>query len=287
MIAFRLPDFVRKYDYQYQSLDEIPESVLKEIQDKASGLNYENPLASVVVIAYNEEKNLLRTVASLVNQKITLPYEVIVVNNNSTDRTGELIEKTGVKGVFKKEQGPGHARQGGLEVARGKYHICADADMIYPPTHVETMVKKLNRPNTSVIYGTYSFIPEKGKSRFNYAFYEIFRDFAVRLRSFKRPELAVGGACMAFYTEEGKSVGWRTDIWRGEDGSMLRSLLKFGKARFSQSSRIRGWSSPRTLLSDGSYANMIWIRIRREFRRLHEYFYRKKGAYADGSRNQI
>jgi len=287
MSIFRSPDWVKKHAFEFSGFDDIPNDLFDELKRKFHVIHRSPPVASVVVIAYNEEKNLLRSISSLADQRTSIPYEVIVVNNNSKDKTQEVIDRAGVKTVLEINQGPGYARQAGLKISRGIYQICGDADTIYPPTYVEGMVRLLKKKNTSGVFGTYSFITPEGKKRFSYAFYEFFRDIAVRMRSWKRPELAVGGACFAFYTKTGKEIGWRTDIRRGEDGSMLRALKKHGKVRFVQKRIIRAWTSPRTLLADGNFIQMVMKRIGREFRRFHEYFYKKKGEYQDLDKNRI
>ena len=281
------PSWVRKHLHEYEDIDSIPEKVFDELRERFKKLHSASPEACIVVIAYNEEKNVLRSVSSLAAQNTNIPYEVIVVNNNSKDRTQEIIDKTGVKTVLETRQGPGHARQAGLMIAGGKYHLCADADTIYPPTYVSGMIKFLNKKNTSGVFGTYSFLTPVGKKRFTFAIYEIFRDLAVKLRSLNRPELAVGGACFGFYTEYGKKSGWRTDIKRGEDGAMLRALSIFGKVKFKQSALIRAWTSTRTLQADGNFLQIVFKMIKREFKRIDEYFYRKKGEYSDNDKNKI
>ncbi|KIO74803.1 glycosyl transferase, partial [Pedobacter lusitanus] len=48
-------------------------------------------------IAWNEEINILRCVASLSKMKTAIPFEIIVVNNNSQDKTQETIDQLHVR----------------------------------------------------------------------------------------------------------------------------------------------------------------------------------------------
>lgn len=61
--------------------------------------NPENPLISVVVPTLNEEKFIERTLVSLINQDFK-NYELIVVDNNSLDRTAEIAERFGARVIF-------------------------------------------------------------------------------------------------------------------------------------------------------------------------------------------
>lgn len=285
MVSFIMPRWIKEHMLSYENYESIPDDVFDKINNRYNSIKTEKPIVSVVVIAYNEEKNILKSISSLSKQKTNLPYEVIVVNNNSKDHTQDIIDRTGVIGYLETRQGHGFARQGGMDIARGEYHLCGDADTIYPPTYVQGFYDILKKEGVIGAFGCCSFIPPEGKGRFSYAFYEFFRDPALWFRAIKRPELAVGGACFAFKTEAGKKVGWRTDVKRGEDGSMLFGLKKYGKIVFNQGKKIRIWSSPRTLISDGSFGRMIWIRIVREFKRIGEYFVSNKENYEMTEKN--
>ena len=285
MSDFTMPKWIHEHNISYESYTQIPDNVFDKLKSRYEIIHSRPPLVSVVVIAYNEEKNVLKSISSLSKQVTDIPYEVIVVNNNSKDNTQKIIERSGVNGVIEYRQGHGFARQGGLEVASGKYHICGDADTIYSPTHVQGFYDLLKNEDVAGAFGTYSFIPPDGKSRFSFAVYELFRDPAVKARAMKRPELAVGGACFAFRTEYGQKIGWRTDVKRGEDGSMLLELKKFGKVVFYQGKKIRAWTSARTLVADGSFSQMIWKRVKREFKRINEYFTSNKKDYTNKESN--
>jgi len=95
-------------------------------------------LISVVVPAYNEEKYLGRCLSAL--KKQTLPkssYEIIVVNNHSTDKTGLIGKKAGVKVVFEKKKGYVFALRAGCSQAQGKIIAITDADALVPPDWLE------------------------------------------------------------------------------------------------------------------------------------------------------
>ncbi|MDY6022735.1 MAG: glycosyltransferase family 2 protein, partial [Sodaliphilus sp.] len=89
---------------------------------------------TVVVPCYNVEDYLCRCLDSLVHQDIPeSDYEVIAVDDGSTDSTGEICDRYAkdypqVKVMHQTNRGLGAARNAGLDLARGKYLLFVDAD---------------------------------------------------------------------------------------------------------------------------------------------------------------
>ncbi len=267
-----MPEWVNRHYLNYSSADEIPSEVYDRIKSGLSKQYQQAPLVSIVVIAYNEEKTILKSLSSLSELNTDYPVEVIVSNNNSTDRTQEILDRCGVKSVFQPLQGVGYARDAGMQIAKGKYHLCADADSIYPRDWVSQMIAPMERGEAICTYGRVSFLPDGNKSRFSLAIYEFFKDIAIGLRAIKRPELVAGGASLAFYTRMGRQIGWRTDVKRGEDGQMVLAMKRYGNIKMIKSGSSRIWKTTRTLDRDGHLAQMIWKRVKKEISRLHFYF---------------
>lgn len=272
MIHFTLPSWVQKHYLEFNSIDEVPQEVFDRIKKGFDRLHTENPISSIVVIAYNEEKTILKSLSSLSDLVSKYPVEIIVSNNNSKDRTQEILDRCGVKSVFQPLQGVGFARDAGLQIAKGVYHLCADADSIYPPSYVDEMIDPLVQRKAVATYGRVAFLPDGNKSRPALAVYEFFKDIAIGLRAVKRPELVAGGASLAFFTEQAKQIGWRTDVKRGEDGQMILAMKKTGNIVMVKSSGSRIWTTARTLDADGNFATMILKRLKKEFSRIHFYF---------------
>ncbi|MCD6238576.1 MAG: glycosyltransferase family 2 protein [Thermotogae bacterium] len=110
---------------------------------------------SIVIPAYNEEKSIERTLKSLLKQ--TYPeYEVVVVNNNSKDRTKEIAQKY-VRVIDEYKQGYMFAVRRGIEETDGEVITICDADSIYPGHWIERMVKPLGCKGTVATYGTSGF----------------------------------------------------------------------------------------------------------------------------------
>lgn len=277
-------DIYKQYKFGYGDYTILPNSVFDGIKTTLTQKEKEHIDVSIVVIAFNEENRILPCICSLSEQMTDLSYEVIVVNNASTDNTQKILDKCGVHSVFQSLKGVGNARQAGLDVAKGRYLFTADADTIYPPYYIDTMVTYLKKPGVSVVFTFCKFLPDGQKSRLFLGLYEVFRNFVVRCKSINRPELAVGGASMAFITKYGKEVGFRTHIRRGEDGAMLLGLKEFGSVKLVANKKAYVYTTSRTLDGDGNFFSMIMLRLVREFRRFNIYFSKQK-EYKDQDYN--
>lgn len=98
---------------------------------------------SVVIPAYNEEKLLGRCLESLKNQ-VVQPYEVIVVDNNSSDATSAIAKGYGASVVSEKRQGIAWARDAGFSKATGDIIARLDADCIAPPEWIRVITDYYN-----------------------------------------------------------------------------------------------------------------------------------------------
>jgi glycosyltransferase involved in cell wall biosynthesis len=87
---------------------------------------------SVVVPAFNEAGYVAAALASLHDQDFRGAYEVIVVDNNSTDATGAIARSLGASVVHEGEPGVCSARQRGTVEARGQIVVSTDADTVHP-----------------------------------------------------------------------------------------------------------------------------------------------------------
>ena len=94
---------------------------------------------SIVVPAYNEADYLHTSVTSLQQQDFDGRYEIIVVDNNSTDATSDVARSLGVRVVSESQQGVCSARQRGAESALGDVLVSVDADTTYPPHWLRTI----------------------------------------------------------------------------------------------------------------------------------------------------
>ena len=90
---------------------------------------------SVIIPAYNEENWLPQTLAGLKTAMAAsdLPGEIIVVDNNSTDRTAQIAASHGARVIFERRNQISRARNAGAGAARRGHLIFLDADTLIPP----------------------------------------------------------------------------------------------------------------------------------------------------------
>lgn len=265
---------------------EVSPQLVAGIREKIEHLQSNTPLVTVSVIGYNEEKHLLACLWSLSEMQCKYPVEIIGVDNDSKDKTAAIFQATGVPYQTEYRHSCGHARLCGLTKARGKYHINIDSDTIYPPHYVEIMVNALRRQGVVAASSLWSYFPDQNHSCLGLKFYEFARDSYLFLQSFKRPELSVRGLVFAYHTDIAKKVGIRTDIRRGEDGSLALRLKQHGKITFIHSRKARAITGYGTVGADGSFYNSFKIRAIKSLKHAGNLFSKKK-EYKDDPSNLI
>ena len=121
---------------------------------------------SVVIPVYNVERYLSQCVDSILQQTYT-PYEIILVDDGSTDNSGktadEYAEKYKIIRVIHKENaGLGYARNTGIENARGNWIVFLDSDDYFTPHLLEKLVVAQQKYATDLVVGGYDRIDENG-----------------------------------------------------------------------------------------------------------------------------
>ena len=268
-----------------KSPEEIPDSVWDEIKAKLAQKQSQEPLVSVVVIAYNEERHLAACLWSLSELQTKYPIEVLGVNNNSKDRTEEVYQRLGLPYFNETQQSPGFARQCGLQNSKGKYHFYVDADTFYPSCYVDLMMQKLLKPDVVCVGTFWSFYPDENHSTIGLFFYELIRDIFLWIQHFKRPELCVRGMTLAFRADYARKVEIRTDIRRGEDGSLALSLKKYGKIAFLYNRKARPVTGYGTV-NEKSLLHSFWSRMKIQMKGISRIFY-KTDHYEDTEENMM
>lgn len=268
-----------------KTADEIPDNIYEEINKNLALKQSEQPLISVVVIAYNEERRLAACLWSLSELKTQYPLEILGVNNNSKDRTEEVYQRLGLPYYNELQQSPGFARQCGLNHAKGKYHFCIDADTFYPPLYVDLMMTKLLKPDVACVSSFWSFYPDEKHSAFGLAIFELIRDSFLFIQHFKRPELCVRGMVFAFNADYARQVKIRTDIRRGEDGSLALSLKQFGKIVFLYNRKARPVTGYGTLNEESLWQSFLY-RVKVQLKGITRIFY-TKDHYEDSDDNLV
>ncbi|GAB3573610.1 glycosyltransferase family 2 protein [Spirosoma luteolum] len=277
MFQWQTPGWVNAHAALAGFPDSLTGETIRTIRNQLRLVSTNRPDVSIVVPAFNEEATILPMLSSLSRLSTHYKTEIIVANNNSSDRTQELLDACGVRSVFVADQGISYARQAGLELASGRFVLNADADSIYPPTWLDALVKPLHNTAISCTYGMYSFIPGKASNRFTLSLYEFSSETFKRLKRRNREVVDVMGFNFGFRRADGLAVGgfrhdlerWKTG--RSEDGWMAYCLTQKGRLYREPSLNARVWTSDRRLQEAGSLSKAYSLRARRELNRLHLY----------------
>lgn len=97
-------------------------------------------VVSVIIPTYNEEKDIVEALKSLQKQSYK-NFEVIVVDDGSTDKTIEIVKKFKKVRVIKgQHKGPGFSRNLGAKKAKGKILVFVDADMTFEKNYLKYLV---------------------------------------------------------------------------------------------------------------------------------------------------
>lgn len=113
-----------------------------------------NPIISIIVPLHNNALYIIETIASVLNQSFT-QFEVIVIDDGSTDKSYETLSKYQNQIVYfnQENKGPAAARNKGLEISKGKYVMFLDADDIILEEKLLHQFKFLEEnPNIDLVY---------------------------------------------------------------------------------------------------------------------------------------
>lgn len=142
----------------------------------AHGRRDERPLVSVVVPAYNEaailEENLTTLCDHLQSLDDEYRWEILVINDGSSDRTGEVADalarvRENIHVVHHVTNfGLGQAFKSAFARCRGDYVVALDADLSYSPDHIERLLEPIRKTRANVVVaspymkgGTVSNVP--------------------------------------------------------------------------------------------------------------------------------
>lgn len=126
-------------------------------------------LVSIITPTYNCEKFIAETIESVINQTYK-NWEMIIVDDCSTDNTKEIVEKyqkkfENIKYVILNENsGAAIARNTALKMAKGKYIAFLDSDDLWNNEKLEKQIKFMKDNNYSFTYTNYEEIDENSNS---------------------------------------------------------------------------------------------------------------------------
>jgi glycosyltransferase involved in cell wall biosynthesis len=129
-----------------------------------------SPLISAVICTHNRAEYLPRAIDSLLNQDLgSAAYEIIVVDNRSTDATREIVEgyRERVRYLYEPELGLAQARNTGWRRARGRWIALLDDDAIASPSWLRAILEVFEgvRPEPGCVGGPVDAIWEAPRPR--------------------------------------------------------------------------------------------------------------------------
>ncbi|MCX6804171.1 MAG: glycosyltransferase [Candidatus Diapherotrites archaeon] len=192
---------------------------------------------SIIINAFNEEKDLAECIRSLKKQSVK-PLEIIVIDNGSKDNTAQIAKNERVKVFTIKPRSRGLARDYGWKVAKGTIVAYLDADMIVNEDWVKEILKKFDTGADGVIDRIRVWNPNNHFTKSLDAFYKYRVDYNYV------PFLA-----WAFKRKLLKEVGGFMNTWI-EDGELGKRFLKAGYKIMLAEKAIRYHKGPPRTFSD-------------------------------------
>jgi glycosyltransferase involved in cell wall biosynthesis len=269
---YLLPKWVRQSWNIHKLTDTTEEQLFAEIRWGLQRLRSQNPVVSIVIPAWNEEKTIARTLYSLSKIRTKYPTELIIVNNNSSDNTQTILDVCGVSSIIETHQGIAQARQTGLRAAKGTYILSGDADTLYPESWIEVMMEELAKENVVAVWGKHSFVPTEGTNRITFALYESIKQVLYRFRGIKRPYLNAMGANVGYVKKVAYNVGgYDITAHRGSDGRLAMAMFPHGTITAVRSDKATVWTDARRFNFDKGMLHSLFRRTMKELPRMAEY----------------
>jgi glycosyltransferase involved in cell wall biosynthesis len=192
---------------------------------------------SVIIPAFNEEKFLGNCLLSLKEQDFK-DFEIIVVDNNSTDKTREIAKKFGVILVLEKNQGVAFARNKGAKIAKGEILVFTDADTILPKNWLSRIKEEFERDKELIAFGgSCQFYSGPISARLASKF--LLKPFLF-LDKFFSGGFNLMGCNMAIKKEAFFEVGgFNENLKLNEDVEISYRLRKMGKVKFDPNFKVK------------------------------------------------
>lgn len=120
-----------------------------------------NPLISVIVVTYNRAQYLKDALDSILRQTFK-DYEIILVDDGSTDNTKEIVEQyEGIQYIYQEHGGISKARNTAVRVAKGKWIATLDSDDLWKEEKLQKQVDYVRaHPGCRIVYTAFSNFTE-------------------------------------------------------------------------------------------------------------------------------
>ena len=122
---------------------------------------------SIIMPAYNAESRIEKTVHSLERQSFQ-DFELIIVNDGSSDKTGQLCDSlakqyTNIKVLHEQNAGPSKAREKGIRIAEGDLIAFVDSDDFLSDNALKDLTGKMDESDADIIQFCYKMVSDSGR----------------------------------------------------------------------------------------------------------------------------
>ena len=203
-------------------------------QKKLYDVSYEppliprTPLVSIVIIAYNEEEYIARVLDSIGEQSYP-GYEIVLVDDHSTDKTAEIAggyaTSIPIKVVQKDIRGASRSRNYGATFAKGEIILFLDADVILPADFIAKNLEAFKEKQLSIAGVDFIPITENNADKWITGFY---RRWLKTVQYFNPRGI---GFCLFVYKELHKKVLFDEGVVMSEDFDYVKRATGYGKFR--------------------------------------------------------
>ena len=119
-------------------------------------------MLSILMPVYNERERVERAIAEVLETELPVEFELVVVNDGSTDGTSEILREGNWDGRVRlfehpENRGKGAAVQTALAEARGEYAAIFDADLEYDPSDLALLMPPLLDGRSNACFGVRAF----------------------------------------------------------------------------------------------------------------------------------
>lgn len=192
-------------------------------------------MISVVIPAYNEEGAITDCLDGLTKQTTDKTFEVILIDNNSTDNTVAIArtfeKKLNLRIVTEKRKGRGTARRAGFAQAQGNIILSTDADTVVPDNWIDTLSDRLTSSTSAIaVTGPCKIVD---CAPLDNSLFNALQPFTMRIYRLLFGHYWLSGFNFGIYKKAyEKSGGFRSDLNAQEDIDLSFRVGKIGKITF-------------------------------------------------------
>lgn len=243
----------------------------------------QKPKVSVLVPAFNEEKYILKSLAALQQQDYP-NYEVLIVNNASTDRTADVVRAFiyhqqltfKFRLLHESRQGTQFARECGRNAAAGDIIAQLDADCLPPGNWISNGVELLQQKNAAAVAGPYDYFDAKFFVRTLTSISQMFimQPLNTLVQLFRKGGVIIGGNVFIRASILERAGGYNTALcFYGDDVDIALKVSRYGQIVFTKKIIVR--SSSRRYNASGFFG--VQAKYTRAF--LQSVFHKGIGAH--------